>query len=415
MIKYMKKRVVAFLLAFAMVLTMVPNTVQAASNSTTAKKAVGKTNPNGVMDIPFYKTELFKDKTFYKIVSSHRVEYGFGYGYAKDAQEYAKYLQKKITTASEFMYWLAISGYYYNELVGYTSYVKDGWSMNNTPERLVECGFGVCCDTSDLFVYLVGDDYEEAGYVVITGDRGHQYNYVKNKGKYYLLDFTNFTSFHEYSSMEDCWNRYKDEICFWSGKSLKSDSAKIAACKHDNHEWEWNHSASEKYDYTWNNNHTAAIIAVPYYKGLYVPPSTYRDDCYQDLKAGIDYNGKKYYLNEIAIGFQKGVLKDSYVLYLNNTKKYKHCSWKLIDIPVKEIPWYCYTVPGTDKESTYDKMCRQMFGNSDNEGYGDYGTDSKRGIRRGAFLTLRNMAQNGYFDGMTSKQICEKYNLRTKY
>ena len=100
MITCMKKRVVAFLLAFAMVLTMVPNTVQAASNSTTAKKAVGKTNPNGVMDIPFYKTELFKDKTFYKIVSSHRVEYGVGYGYAKDAQEYAKYLQKKITTAS---------------------------------------------------------------------------------------------------------------------------------------------------------------------------------------------------------------------------------------------------------------------------------------------------------------------------
>lgn len=403
------KKIICMLMVAVMVLTAVPTAVEAAGSKTAGKKTIG------VLDVPYYETKLYQDAEFRRIVQAHAVEAGYGYGYVQDAEEYAEYLQKKISTASEFMAWLVLSGYHYDEIEGYMGYVRDGWSVSNTPVINIAVGFGVCCETSTVLAYLLADDYDEIGFVLITGDMGHQYNYIKDGDTYYFVDFTDFTAGGYYTSDEDRWRLNKDRICFWSGKSLDSNSAKKAACQHDNYDWETHGDARMVYDIEWNNQHTAAILTIPCYDGMYVPVSTYRDDCYQDLTQGVEINGHKYYLNEVAIGFQKGVLKDIHVLFLNQSGKYKNAKWKLIEIPVKEVPWYCNIKPGTDKESSYEKMKRQTTDASGNFDYYNYSADESRGIRRGLWSTLRGLSVSGNLNNYTAKQLCSKYNLRTKY
>ena len=398
------KRVLALLLTVILVCASLPAEAEAKSK----KKA------RGVMDVPYYQTALSGDKEFMNTVNIHNVQNQGGYGYNWDIDEYAKYLQKKISTVSEFMYWLDISNYHYDEIEGLMGYVRDGWSVNNSPEVCIDVGFGVCCETSCVLAYMLADDYDEVGFVLITGDYGHQYNYIKDGGKYYFVDFTDFTSGRDYQmSMEDRWKEWKDKICFWSGKSLGSKAAKKAACQHDNYDWENNGTGRANYDLDWNKEHTAAILTVPCYNGMYVPPSTYRDDCYQLLDQGIEINGQRYYLNEVCIGFQEEVIKDVHTLFINSN--YKNAKWKLISIPVSEIPWYCNVVPGTDKEDIYEKAARQTNNESGWFQYYDYTADDIKGIRRGLFQKLRNMAYSDTFSSMTPEQICKKYNLRTKY
>ena len=366
------------------------------------------------MDIPYYQTDLNWDKEFMNTVSIHNVQNSGGYGYNWDIDEYAKYLQKKISTVSEFMYWLDVSNYHYDEIEGLMGYVRDGWSVSNSPEICIDVGFGVCCETSCVLTYMLADDYEEVGFVLITGDYGHQYNYIKDGGKYYFVDFTDFTSGIDHRMpREDIWKEWKDKICFWSGNSLDSKAAKKAACQHDNYDWETNGSSRAKYDLNWNKEHTAAILTIPCYEGMYVPPSTYRDDCYQMLDEGIEINGKKYYLNKVYIGFQKEVIKDVHTLFINSD--YKHAKWKLIGIPVKEIPWYCNVVPGTDTEDIYEKAARQTNNSAGCFQYYDYKNDEAKGIRRGLFLRLMNLAHDSEITSMSSDKLCKKYDLRTKY
>lgn len=403
------KKVICMLMVAVMVFVSVPAVALAADNKAAGKKTIG------VLDVPYYETELYRDEDFRRIVQAHAVETGHGYGYAMNADEYAEYLQKKISTVSEFMGWIVLSRYHYNEIAGLMGYVRDGWSVNNSPVINIEVGFGVCCETSSVLAYMLADDYAEIGFVLITGDMGHQYNYIKDGDTYYFVDFTDFTANGYNHSDEDLWKQNKDKIRFWSGKSLDSKSAKQAACQHDNYDWETYGDGRMVYDIEWNNKHTAAILTLPCYEGMYVPISTYRDDCYQDLSQGVEINGKKYYLNEIAIGFQKGTLKDIHVLYLNKTSKYKNAKWKLIEIPVKEVPWYCNMKPGTDKESSYEKMVRQTSDAGKYFDYGNYSNDEARGIRRGLMSTLGGLSRMRMLTNYTSKQLCSKYNLRTKY
>ncbi len=398
------KRSLSILLTVILVCASLPAHAEAA----TKKKA------RGVMDVPFYETELSKDREFLYNVNLHNVQTGGGYGYNWDNDTYAKYLQEKISTVSEFMFWLYISDYHYDEIEGMMGYVRDGWSVSNSPELCIDVGFGVCCETSTVLAYMLADDYEEVGFVLITGDYGHQYNYIKDGGKYYFVDFTDFTSNKNGNvEMEDIWKQWKDDICFWSGKSLGSKAAKKAACKHDNYDWENNGSGRAKYDLNWNKKHTAAILTVPCYDGMYVPPSTYRDDCYQFLERGVEINGQNYYLNQICIGFQEDIIKDIHTLFINSD--YQNAKWKVIGIPVREIPWYCNVVPGTDPEDIYEKAKRQTTDSRGDFRYYDYFGDEERGIRRGLFLKLMNLAHSNELRSMTPEQICKKYNLRTKY
>lgn len=367
---------------------------------------VSAANSN-IMKKPYYESYLAKDRTFMNKIYKVSLEWSNGYGFAKDWNAYAKYLQKKIKTVEDLMFWIKSSRYHYAEIEGLMGYVRNGWSVSGDPRIDVAVGFGVCCETSNLVSYLLDGDYDEIGYVLVTGDHGHQYNYIKDNGTYYFIDFTDFTSNPMYADEEEIWNNWKDKICFASDKKLDSDYMKKAACIHDTYA---DGNTRKNYDISWQREHTAAIVAIKSYgaKCGYVPPSTYRDDCYQWLDQGVKVNGKTYYLNTVKMGFQKEVFKNVKPLYLNND--YMGAKWELVSIPLKKIPWYCNTVG--DKEDNMKKFLRQKD---------DMFCVQSKEVETGLFIRLMNLDHmhssgiNKTVYEMSPSELCKKFDLRTKY
>lgn len=345
MVNSVKKIICSVLIALLVITTLGSLNVNAAT-----KKA------KGVMDVPFYETAFYKNDE--AMTMAKAVAYATSiYGYSQTQFDpYCSYMKKKIKTVSEVMAYLKTSRYRYDELMGAMGYVRDGWSVDCDPRINLALNYGVCCETACVVAYLLQGDYAEIGFVSISGRSGHMYNYIKDyDGTYYFVDFTDFTS-AGMGGHEDTftWDTWKDRICFWSGKSLKSDSAKKAAMIHDTYE---DNNFRKNYNPNWQDTHTSAIIAIPCMPGMSVPVSTYRDDGYQYIDKGIDINGENLKFKKCYIGLQEDVYKKSVVLYENKTDRYQNTPWEVIPIKKKYIPWYCNIYK--DSETIAEKYKRQ--------------------------------------------------------
>ena len=315
----------------------------------------------GVLDTPYYETDFYKSD-FNQTILSSAGSLAQGYGYFDDS--ICEYLQEEISTVSEVMAYLKMVHYRYDEREGIMGFVHDGWTNSCDPRMNIVNNYGVCCETSCVVAYLLADDYEEVGFVIVHGDYGHQYNYIKDyDGTYYLVDFTDYTSgatgnWNWNADDEETWLYWKDDICFWSGKSLDSKAAKNAALIHDTYE---EGNGRTNLNKAWNNLHTAVIVAVPCMPGQYVPVPTMTDACYQStmIRQGLEINGQKYYMTKFVWGIQAEVYPLCHVLFANNTTGFLGGKWSVVPIDRKYIPWYVADDIYEDDETVFERMLRQ--------------------------------------------------------
>lgn len=111
-------------------------------------------------------------------------------------------VKKHVKTIKDCMLYMSASGY------GNASgdmRIKDGkivWHFNVSPEVVFERGEGNCGGTSALVAYLLEGDYDEVGFVGMSGkihEGGHVINYIKEKDSCYMLDINSYGSVRYFS------------------------------------------------------------------------------------------------------------------------------------------------------------------------------------------------------------------------
>lgn len=400
----MSKRIWSVIIVVCLIICLVPVTGAEAKSKSTKKKA------KGVLNVPFYETKVFTDERL-GMVCGNVGNNCQGYGFV--GEDVCKYLQKEISTASEVMAYFYKARYRYDEVIGMMGFVREGWTNSGDPELILANNFGVCCETSTVVAYLLEDDYAEVGFIIVHGDSGHQYNYIKDwDGTYYLVDFTDFTSCIGNGgygqSFEDDWSKWSKDICFWSGKSLDSKSCKEAACIHDTYE---DNNCRSKLNTAWNNEHTGVIFATPDF-GTHVPAPNVTDAGYQSnaVRQGL-FDGK-YAMTTAYYAIQKEAYDKSVVLFTSS--KYLGCNWKVVPIDKKYIPWYISDDIVFNDETVFERMERQCRGDVMRKTASYDMIDKNTEIVISKFHFVVYILGEGAFSRLSDKQLKKIYKLKRK-
>jgi len=344
-----------------------------------AKDSLGKS----LFKKAYYESDFYNSKENQLMCIDIKESTNWGtYGYC-DA--YLDIIQDKIKTVEDLMAYFVMSNYQYDEDDrGYMGMARAGWGTKHSAKINLSANCGVCSHTASVAAYLLEDDYDEIGFVMINGRNGHEYNYVKQDGIYYFIDFTDFTSDNSKYDIEaeDVWSQWKDKICFWSGSSLNSASATKAALIHDTYDYAGGNCRS-RLDLSFNEKNTGVIIAIKYYSGMegaeinFMTDQSNQQQVYDDGKSiGFD-NGDSYVTVNVKpagyIGIAMPEKVDYQVLWINYTTNYCGAVWKeLKPIPTKLVPYFI-TLPW-DKESYIEKFKRQ----TKNSNYALLNTDEVR-------------------------------------
>lgn len=279
----------------------------------------------------------------------------------------SKFAQEKVTNVSELVMYLCYLDFYYG--CDYC-FCHEGWSTALGAELSLRYGSGVCEDVADVAAYLLKDDYDDIGYVLVLGDYGHVYSYIKQDGIFYVMDFTDLICSDYIRNNE--WYRWtytegSQYPIIWSGKEL-SGFKEEALRKAD-------YDDGKSIDET-----VAAIVGFSSYGNTFRSP-TFRSDGW----------GNHNELKHKILGFEEDL--ELTVFYINQTKKHKNSTWEIVGIPTKLIPYYlgCYF----DTESYEEKITRQVNGISkeiqEMQGYYTLGVPSNHEV-----LTLGGLMQNNF-------------------
>lgn len=67
---------------------------------------------------------------------------------------------------------------------------QDLWMATATGPTVIERGGGVCRSAAEIGLYLLQDDFEDAGCISTKGEAGHIFDWFYEDGKYIVFDFT---------------------------------------------------------------------------------------------------------------------------------------------------------------------------------------------------------------------------------
>ncbi|MCT4542916.1 MAG: hypothetical protein N4A63_05200 [Vallitalea sp.] len=104
-------------------------------------------------------------------------------------------IQEKISTLCDLIQYIKIANYHSSSG---DCKIKEGdfsWHFNRPAESAIEKNEGNCGANANLFNYILNDNYDEVGFIVYSADfgqGGHVLNYIKDKNKYYIIDFTQY-------------------------------------------------------------------------------------------------------------------------------------------------------------------------------------------------------------------------------
>lgn len=109
-------------------------------------------------------------------------------------------LREKLNTAFDVLAYMKASNY---SILDYANAIRDGdyhyqigsltWSTNIDGPLSIKINFGNCGGTSNMVRYLLNGDYDEVGFLTFNEfGGGHVFNYIKQDGVYYNIDFIQF-------------------------------------------------------------------------------------------------------------------------------------------------------------------------------------------------------------------------------
>lgn len=86
----------------------------------------------------------------------------------------------------------------------------DTWVWTSDAETIFDMSGGVCIQVAQLAVYMLADDYEDWGVIMVEGNQGHIFNWFYEDGNYYIFDFTEVISYNAWERPQSMQFSYKD-------------------------------------------------------------------------------------------------------------------------------------------------------------------------------------------------------------
>lgn len=123
---------------------------------------------------------------------------------------------------------------------------QDLWMATATGPTVIERGGGVCRSAAEIGLYLLQDDFEDAGCIFTKGEVGHIFNWFYEDGKYIIVDFTRV--FDENA-------KYQKDDLHWAGmdywKQYINSYDSIEALKKDPTVYSWVNKNGNMNSLTW--------------------------------------------------------------------------------------------------------------------------------------------------------------------
>jgi len=183
----------------------------------------------------------------------------------------------------------------------------DDWMYNNDVVTIFEANKGVCLQAAQLAAYLLADDFEDWGVVMVDGMQGHIFNWFYEDGLYYIMDYTSIISWNS-------WGRS------WNCAEYQDFSNEVKVCK--SIEEIVTYVQTEKVDI--NQNYLVYMYSLLGHDYLPCNINTAKYSS-RDALAG------KY--EEIIVGFQDCIMEELVVLYNKKGINVKFQSFALEEMP----------------------------------------------------------------------------------
>lgn len=150
-------------------------------------------------------------------------------------------VKEKITTVADLLQYMISSEFKWDSR-GDLKFRSQGllWATDYTASTALKENMGNCGSIANLVKAILGDDYDEVGYIYYSGDTaqgGHAFNYIKQDGIYYVIDFTkynpgSYTNYHNTVYEAESLESYS-EVCKEQYESDELDIKVIVAYNAD--------------------------------------------------------------------------------------------------------------------------------------------------------------------------------------
>ena len=234
------------------------------------------------------------------------------------------YCKEAVSTIMDMSYLLQMRGFTYDfskepdfGALNYNVTDEEKWNWTADAETIFDMNGGVCIQVAQLATYMLADDFEDWGVVMIEGRQGHIFNWFFEDGKYYVFDYTEVIS-------DNCGRGYEFNERF----GYKDYSSKVKVF--DNLEDFKNWCITVKVDITQNY----AVYMYSCQGHDYI--ATNINSVMSDSWGVVD--GEK---DEVLLCYQDIVLEDFEVFYLMETSNAEFVSIPSAEVP-EEIPYGVY-------------------------------------------------------------------------
>ena len=229
----------------------------------------------------------------------------------------AKYCKEAVSTIMDMSYLLQMRGFVYDfskePYFGALEYgVSDDkkWNWTADAETIFDMNGGVCIQVAQLATYMLADDFEDWGVVMIEGNQGHIFNWFFEDGKYYVFDFTEIIS-------DNC-NRGYD----YSKRFKYVDySSRVSVFDDLENFKQW--CITSKVDIT--QNYAVYMYSCQGHDFIATNINSGMSSSYDAMNGGFD---------EILLCYQDVVMEDLEVFYLLESS-----NAKFVSVPTKDVPW----------------------------------------------------------------------------
>lgn len=100
-----------------------------------------------------------------------------------------EFLKTKINTIQDAIYYFQKSGFYYSDSAPILVSGRTHWVWSQGGEAVLSAKCGGLTDIVNAAAYLLENDFEDAGYIIVYGNGFYVLNWFYEDGNYYLMDF----------------------------------------------------------------------------------------------------------------------------------------------------------------------------------------------------------------------------------
>lgn len=110
-----------------------------------------------------------------------------------------EYWKTNVNTIQDMCYYLQAMNFVYNFEKEPDFLGVNRWQWTADPEVIFAMSGGVCIQVAQMGNYMLADNFEDWGNIIVSGNYGHIFNWYYEDGYYYVMDFTEVIS-------DNAWN-----------------------------------------------------------------------------------------------------------------------------------------------------------------------------------------------------------------